>query len=99
MTVTCGYSPSAGVFYYEVTATDQATSAVTTTSSPSAAVTVNSALGTPGTPTGTTPIDQGQIETVAADVSDVDGTGSGTLMYAPLASTSPYTSWVATGAT
>ena len=62
-------------------------------------MTVNSALGTPGTPTGTTPIDEGQTETVTANTFGVFGTGSGTITYGLLVSTNPYVSWAATGAT
>ena len=97
--VICSYSPASGTYYYKVTVTDQAAVPVTTTSPPSSAVTVNTALGAPGTPTATTPIDQGQTERVTAAVFGVDGTGTGPIVYALLASPSPYVSWAPTGAT
>src|SRR5271157_2401887 len=62
--VTCTYAPTAGTYYYEVTATDQATTPVTTTSAPSSAVTVNTALVVPTPTPGSQTVDRGQTATV-----------------------------------
>ena len=82
-----GATVAVGSYTYEMQLKDSATTPVTTTSTASGAVTVNTALGTPGVPTVTTPIDAGQVETLTSSISTVTGTGSGAITYNLLSST------------
>src|SRR5208282_3140157 len=71
-----------GSYTYEMQLKDSATTSVTTTSTASGAVTVNTALATASAPTVTTAlIDQGQTPTAATDTLPATLGGSGTVTY------------------
>ena len=82
-----GATVAVGSYTYEIQLEDSASTPAITTSTASGAVTVNTALGTPGVPTVTTPIDAGQVETLTSSISTVTGTGSGAITYNLLSST------------
>src|SRR5271157_4876928 len=93
-----GASVALGSYTYEIQLRDSASSPSTTISLASGTVTVNPPLGTPGAPSVTTPIDQGQSETVTASISGVTGTGSGTITYHLLSSATVSGTYTDTGA-
>ena len=65
-TVSCAYAPAVGTYYYAVTATDTATTPVTTYSAASAVVTVNSALVVGAPSPASQVVDQGQTASISA---------------------------------